>query len=399
MTTTHSRSRSVQDPYLQPSVRQRAVSSTGTGSPHSFVSNIAVVAGPTAPSGQYYGVFLGEPQKGYPSSKHSSEQASPSHTHTTFKSTGTSAGSIYGNSTVHHSDMRSKHSSVAFPTASTSNQAVRHEAPSRSRYASGATPPYHAIRVDASTSHRASIAPPAKTSQPVVMPPSALKRERRSTLSGSSGSSAELPAADLRYLCKFAMGSISECLRRPLHSALFPRLMKTDDVLSRMHTVLYAMATDPTLLNPHDSAEITKHLKNFQSFLYKLVDARSSKQDHLVQLEGFYRTLAGYGLRLETALMIRDLEVKINDLTFQHNVSQQASVEIHEEALKLKSDRHSSRSTATRERLRKSQEELDEMHEERVTLRHKIDKTKDELWKLKQQRDLAGGAKTVRFNN
>lgn len=218
MTTTHSRSRSTQESHLRPNVRQRAVSSTG--SPHSFSSNIAVVAGPTAVSGQYYGVFLGEPPKGFPSSHVSSESASPGRSHSTHHSTGTSNGSVYGSST-HHSETRSRHSSVAFPS---SNVSTRQEPGTRSRHTSGvtlstsvhgstATPPYHAIRAEGSGSRRASVAP-AKVAQPPVMPPSAMKRERRYTLSASSGSSEELPAADLRYLCKFSMGSISECLRR-----------------------------------------------------------------------------------------------------------------------------------------------------------------------------------------
>ena len=96
-------------------------------------------------------------------------------------------------------------------------------------------------------------------------------------------------------------------------------------------------------------------------------------------------------------MRIRDSESKINDLTFKHNVSQQTSIEIHEEALKIKKDHRISREEQ-RALIRKSQDELDEMHEERVVLRQKIDVAKNELWKLKQQRDAAGGAKTVRFN-
>ncbi len=37
------------------------------------------------------------------------------------------------------------------------------------------------------------------------------------------------------------------------------------------------------------------------------------------------------------------------------------------------------------------------MHEERVVLRRELEKTKDALWEAKQQRDMAGGSKTVRF--
>jgi hypothetical protein len=222
MTTSHSRSRSTRmhpDTYLQPTVHPRATSS-GAGSPHSFASNIAVVDGPAALPGQYYGIFLGEPPKGFPSSHFSSEPASPGHSHSTRLSAGTSGESVYGSS-LQCADVRSQRSSVAFPTASAP---VRQEPAPRARRVSvaapathvresQATPPFHVIRVDATTSRRASFVPPKQT-QPAVMPPSALKRERRSTLSTYSGSSGELPAADLRYLCKFAMGSISECLRR-----------------------------------------------------------------------------------------------------------------------------------------------------------------------------------------
>jgi hypothetical protein len=222
MTTHHSRSRSTRmqpETHLRPGVRQRAISSGG-GSPHSFASNMAVVDGPAAVSGQYYGIFLGEPPKGFPASHLSSVPNSPLHSHSTHRSAGTSSGSLYG-SNVQYPDTRSKRSSVAFPTTSAP---VRQETTSRSRRASGVapatsvresqtTPPFHVIRVDTSASHRASVVPPRPT-QPPVMPPSALKRERRNTLSTYSGSSGELPAADLRCLCKFAMGSISECLRQ-----------------------------------------------------------------------------------------------------------------------------------------------------------------------------------------
>jgi len=218
MTSSHSRSRSTlinADPYLQPRVRQRAVSSSGAGSPHSFTSNLAVVAGPTAASGQYYGVFLGEPPKGFPSEHLSSEPASPGRSsHSGSRSVGTSAGSVYG-SNAGHSNTRSQRSSVAFPA--TTVVPAKQEPSSRSRNVSAVSAHsntvYHTVRADSSAAPRSSVVP-AKAPQPTVMPPSALKRERRSTLSTYSGSSGELPAADLRYLCKFAMGSIDECLRR-----------------------------------------------------------------------------------------------------------------------------------------------------------------------------------------
>lgn len=252
MTSSHSRTRSTQDPYLHPTVRQRAISSSG-GSPHSFTSNLAVVAGPTALSGQYYGVFLGEPPKGFPSSHLSSEPASPGHSH---NSTGTSNGSAYGSS-FQHSDTRSKRSSVAFPT--TTSAPMKQEPVSRSRHISTAgpaashmSPEYHTIRADASGSRRTSVAP-AKMAQPPVMPPSAMKRERRSTLSGSSGSSEELPAADLRYLCKFAMGSISECLRR-VSSNRFKSILCINAVIAFECT---------NFLSPHeDGRRAVPHVRN-----------------------------------------------------------------------------------------------------------------------------------------
>jgi hypothetical protein len=79
--------------------------------------------------------------------------------------------------------------------------------------------------------------------------------------------------------------------------------MKTDDVLSRMHTTLYAMATDPSLLNPVESAEISNHLQRLQTLLYAVVAARASTPDHLSQLETSYRTLLSYYGRLEVRIL------------------------------------------------------------------------------------------------
>jgi uncharacterized protein (DUF342 family) len=90
------------------------------------------------------------------------------------------------------------------------------------------------------------------------------------------------------------------------------------------------------------------------------------------------------------------VETKIAELTFQHNLSQQASIKIHDDAVKLKNDGRSSHSK--HKSLRQSQAELDHMHDERVVLRQNIDHAKDQLHKLKQQRDRYGGAKTVRFD-
>jgi len=181
-----------------------------------------------------------------------------------------------------------------------------------------------------------------------------------------------------------------------------------------MHTALYAVAADPTLLNPVESTEINQRLQRLQNFLYTVI-VHSSTPDHLSQLEAHYRALVNVSSRLEVrivsqksvsliltcsrqiSLKIRDVEARINDLTFKHNLSQQSSFKMHGDAVKLKNDPRGSHSKQ-RESLRQSQAELDEMHRERVVLRGHITRAKDELWTLKQQRDLAGGAKTVRFN-
>ena len=182
-----------------------------------------------------------------------------------------------------------------------------------------------------------------------------------------------------------------------------------------MHTLLYAMAADPTLLNPVESTEINQCLQRLQNFLYTVIAAHSSTPDHLSQLEDHCRTLVNSTSRMEVcirsqksvpliltcsrqiSLKIRDVEATINDLTFKHNISQQSSFKIHDDAVKFKNDPRGSHSKQ-RKSLRQSQAELDDMHRERVMLRNHITKAKDELWGLKQQRDLAGGAKTVRFN-
>jgi hypothetical protein len=191
--------------------------------------------------------------------------------------------------------------------------------------------------------------------------------------------------------------------------------MKTDDLLNRMHATLYDMAADPSLLNPVESAEINQRLQRLQRLLYTIITAHSSTPDHLSQLEAHYRTLIYYSNRLEVrissqgsvpliltcsrqiSLKISDVETRINELTFKHNISQQSSFEIHDAAVKLKNDPRGSDSKQ-RKIIRQRQADLDEMHKERVVLRDYITKAKDELWSLKQQRDQAGGAKTVRFN-
>jgi hypothetical protein len=202
------------DPYLSPFVRQRAVS-IGTSSPHSFKSNMAVVDGP-APAGNYYGVFLGEPPQGFPSSP------SPGSGH---RSLGTSDGSHYGgssNSFDSHSK-HSKHASVTFPVSAPTQPADVHQP--RPRHTSIAVPPktqvresqqFYTIRAAplASTRHANTMLAPAPAAQPVTLP-SALKRERRSTICPSASTSSDcLPVSELRTTCKFTIGMIDECFKK-----------------------------------------------------------------------------------------------------------------------------------------------------------------------------------------
>lgn len=227
MTTNQSRNRPVStmnDTYLQPNVRPRANSSVGTSSPHSFQSNMAMVDGP-APAGNYYGVFLGEPPRGFPSSQLSSPAAGT-------RSLGSSYGSHHGGS-QQPSDTRSKHSkhsSIAFPIGAPAQQEIMTTHP-RSRNVSTTAPPktpthesnyqtsYYTIKTDLPGQHVSStkIAHP----QPVAMPPSALKRERRSTLCPSASTASDcLPASELRSHCKFTIGMVSECFKKVCLSVL-----------------------------------------------------------------------------------------------------------------------------------------------------------------------------------
>lgn len=221
MTTNHSRSHStsmMHDPYLNPHVRPRSISSVGTSSPHSFKSNMAIVDGP-APAGNYYGVFLGEPPRGFP--------LSPSNSGS--KSLDTSNGSHYGGSNI-SSDSRSKHSkhaSVAFPVSAPAQPGEIFQP--RPRHASIAVAPktpvhesqyqtsFRTIKAaPLSTSRHANTMPaPAPVAQPPVMPPSALKRERRSTICPSATTASDcLPVSELRTTCKFTIGMISECFKK-----------------------------------------------------------------------------------------------------------------------------------------------------------------------------------------
>jgi hypothetical protein len=201
------------DPYLNPYVRQRALSSTGTSSPHSFKSNMAVVDGP-APAGNYYGVFLGEPPRGFPSS---------SPPLSSDKSLGTSDGSQYGGSsnTFDSRSKHSKHASVTFPVSAPAQPADVYQP--RPRHTSIAVAPktqahesFYTIRAapPTSTRHPNTMPAPVPAAQSVVLP-SALKRERRSTICPTASTSSDcLPVSELRTTCKFTIGMISECFKK-----------------------------------------------------------------------------------------------------------------------------------------------------------------------------------------
>lgn len=224
MAANHSRSRStstMHDPYLNPHVRPRSISSTGTSSPHSFKSNMAIVDGP-APAGNYYGVFLGEPPRGFPSSQLSSSMSGN-------MSLDTSNGSHYGGSHISSSSRpkHSKHASVAFPISAPAQPGdivqprPRHAsitvAPKTPVHESQYQPSFRTIKAAPipATRHANTMPAPGPVTQPPVMPPSALKRERRSTICPSATTASDcLPVSELRTTCKFTIGMISECFKK-----------------------------------------------------------------------------------------------------------------------------------------------------------------------------------------
>ncbi|PVF94379.1 hypothetical protein CPB86DRAFT_713388 [Serendipita vermifera] len=359
------------DPYLKPYTRQRSASSSSAGgSPHSFRSNLAVVDGPVASPGQYYGIYLPEPPKGFPVSQVSSVTSSPggSHLSTSHLSVGTSNGSSHNPS---HISMRS---SVQFPV----------------------------VPVAGPSSYQAA---PLEDGSLTPMPPSAMKRERRKSFSTSSGSAESVSNKDLRSQCKFVMASISECMKRRSNAPLFSLLEKTDDMLSRIFTILFAMSHDEDLLTPADSKSVANVLFDLQGLLYRaLSPSRPHNPDRVAELSDYYKALHNYASRLEISLKINEIEVKIDQLTFRHNVSQESTYQFADETRKAKEDlRSSSRTkresaalvlTAAHER----KAELDAMHVERVALRKEIERSKQDLSKAKRTRDALMGNKSVHFN-
>ncbi|KAG8822323.1 hypothetical protein FRC17_009591 [Serendipita sp. 399] len=408
----------------QPYTRPRAVSSSATGSPHSMRSNIAVVDGPV--SGNYYGVYLGEPSIHNRSSSNLSSTSS-------ILGSGSSQGSSLSPRLLHHGTpakvhnqnqghMRSASSSaVAFPVTVLPAGATRAEpvyivqtlpqSTAATATTSSARPRHLSTTSQVSQGRRASVAPSPMARQVVVSSapsasqkqpqqqssplPSAMKRERRKTMTPSTSSSEELPASALRSLCKFSIGAIGECLKRPANEPMFRRLRKTDDVLGRMYTILFAMssAADAEMLPASDSTEITTLLQQLQALLYRSLSNRPYNPSRLVELEGLYRTLDNCTNRLDLTFKIKDLEGQINQLTFQHNVSQSTSVEI---VKALKSSDPAHRPKRKSEVDQKAQE-LDAMHAERAGLREQIQRAKARLETMKTQRDALLGIKSVRF--
>lgn len=142
-------------------------------------------------SGKYYGVFLGEPPKGFPTSQLSSVQGSPvisSHSRES-QETGTSNGSSYRQSIVVHPS-----SSVAFPTATLSYG-----------NSSRNSPPYSTIRAPEILSGR-------RRSTSSIQPlQSILKRDRRKSLASSNTSLNELPSNDLQTACRTVTDFAAQC--------------------------------------------------------------------------------------------------------------------------------------------------------------------------------------------
>lgn len=94
-------------------------------------------------------------------------------------------------------------------------------------------------------------------------------------------------------------------------------------------------------------------------------------------------------------ITIGEFESKISRLTFEHNVSQQSTIDIAKAIQRVQNDPHSSRTE--RVSAREQQAELDIMHRERVSVRAQISKMKNELAEAKKERDAILGTKTVRF--
>ncbi|KAG8814107.1 hypothetical protein FRC18_002116 [Serendipita sp. 400] len=211
----------------------------------------------------------------------------------------------------------------------------------------------------------------------------------------SHSSSEELPASALRSLCKFSIGAIGECLKRSSNKPMFHRLRETDAVLRQMYTILFAMSSsaDADMLPTSDSTEITSLLQKVQALLYRSLSNRPYNSSRLAELEEYYQSLVNCTNRLDLTFKIKDLETKIHQLTFQHNVSQTTSIDIVK-ALQNTDLEHRPKRKSEVEQKRT---ELNAMHAERLSLREHITKAKAQVEALKKQRDGLLGIKSVRF--
>ena len=262
----------MQGPYLahpQPQYpRQRAISLTG--SPQSIRTNMAVVDGPVAPAGNYYGVFLHQPPMGFPVSTASSVAGS----------VGSSAGSP---AKVSSSVYVVPGSNIAHPIM------VVNTTPSAQ--------PIYQTKMNAAQG-----VPPTTIQQQATTLPSAMKRERRKTLTPSTTSSEHIPAAALRSMCKFSIGAISECLKRPGNEPMGARLRRMDEVVGNMYTILFAMSTDEDAIPFADSVEITGLFQRLQNLLYRCLSSRPYNKERSTELEELFRSIVVYRDRLNVCL-------------------------------------------------------------------------------------------------
>lgn len=228
-----------------------------------------------------------------------------------------------------------------------------------------------------------------------------MKRERRKTMTPSTTSSEHIPAAALRSLCKFSIGAIAECLKKPGNEPMGSRLRRTDEILGHMYSVLFAMSSDEDAIPFADSVEITGLLQRLQSLLYRCLSPRPYNKDRLAELEEIFRSLVLYRDRLNASFKIQEIEATISKLTFQHNVSQTSSTHIVNSLNTSTKEKKKSINAASVQALRadidQKRAELEVMHNERVALRAEIEKYKQKLAVAKQARDNILGIKSVRF--
>ncbi|KAG8785903.1 hypothetical protein FRC16_001852, partial [Serendipita sp. 398] len=130
-----------------------------------------------------------------------------------------------------------------------------------------------------------------------------------------------------------------------------------------------------------------------QALLYRSLSNRPYNSSRLAELEEYYQSLVNCTNRLDLTFKIKDLETKIHQLTFQHNVSQTTSIDIVK-ALQSTDLEHRPKRKSEVEQKRT---ELNAMHAERLSLREHINKAKAQVEALKKQRDGLLGIKSVRF--